>query len=215
MTSFGRHGSAGFSPYGMADLRRVISILMWEEESALEDFLSGCALAHAWSECRWAWHTRAAPLRSRGSSRGHSPLPDLPRSAPGESASHGGPIAALTLGRTSWRHSLTLGRISPAAKPFLRTDGLITAVSAGLPVHGNCTFTLWESEQAMQRFAYGQLPGDHRETIRQDQRRSVLIEQLSARFTPLRIEGSWDPARTPNATALQRLARTLDDARPD
>lgn len=215
MTSFGTRGSAGFSPYGMPDLRRAISILIWEEESALEDFLSGCALAHAWSECRWAWHTRAAPLRSRGSFRGHSPLSDLPRSAPGESASYGGPIAALTLGRTAWRHNLTLGRISPAAKLFLRTDGLITAVSAGLPVRGNCTFTLWESEQAMQRFAYGQPPGDHRETIRQDQRRSVLIEQLSARFTPLRIEGSWDPARTPNAIALQRLARTLDDARPD
>jgi hypothetical protein len=34
-------------------------------------------------------------------------------------------------------------------------------------------------------------------------------------LTPLRIVGSWDPARTPNAIALQRLARTLDDARPD
>jgi hypothetical protein len=41
----------------------------------------------------------------------------------------------------------------------------------------------------------------------------VLIEQLSARFTPLRIEGSWDPSSTPNAAALQRLARTLDNAR--
>lgn len=39
-------------------------------------------------------------------------------------------------------NNLTLGRISPPAKPFLGTDGLITAVSAGLPVHGNCTFTL-------------------------------------------------------------------------
>lgn len=80
-------------------------------------------------------------------------------------------------------------------------------------MYGNCTFTLWKSEQAMQRFAYGQPPGDHRKTIRQNQDRSVLIEQLSARLTPLRIEGSWDPASTPNGAALQRLARTLDNAR--
>ncbi len=40
----------------------------------------------------------------------------------------------------------------------------------------------------------GNPPGTHRETIRQNHHRSVLIEQLSARFTPLRIEGNWDPA---------------------
>jgi hypothetical protein len=142
-TCFGTRGSAGFSLYGLPEVRRVIAILVWEEESALEEFLNRCPLAHAWSECRWAWHTRATPLQSRGSFRGHSPLSDLPRCAPNESASNSGPIAALTLGRTSWQHNLTLGRISPAAKPFLQTDGLITAVSAGLPVHGNCTFTLW------------------------------------------------------------------------
>jgi hypothetical protein len=54
MTSFGTRGSAGFSPYGMPDLRRVISILIWEQESALEDFLSGYALAHAWSNSQRA-----------------------------------------------------------------------------------------------------------------------------------------------------------------
>ncbi|MGA2165087.1 MAG: hypothetical protein ABSH36_11545 [Solirubrobacteraceae bacterium] len=212
MTCFGTRGSAGFSPYGLPDLRRVIAVLVWEEESALEEFLDRCPLVRAWSECLWAWHTRAAPLQSRGSFRGHSPLADLPRSTPGKSASDSGPIAALTLGRTSWRHNLTLGRISPAAKPFLQTDGLITAVSAGLPVYGNCTFTLWESEQAMQRFAYGQPPGDHRDTISQNHDRSVLIEQFSARFEPLRIEGTWDPTSTPNAAALGRLADTLQNA---
>jgi hypothetical protein len=110
-TCFGTRGSAGFPLYGLPEVRRVVAILVWEEESALEEF------------------------------------------------------------------------------------------------------TLWESEQAMQRFAYGQPPGDHRETIRRNQRRSVLIEQLSARFAPLRIEGSRDPASTPNAAALQRLARMLDNAR--
>ncbi len=152
-------------------------------------------------------------MQSRGTLRGFSPLTDLPRSTPGESATGSGPIAALTLGRTSWSNNLTLGRISPPAKPFLQTDGLITAASAGLPVYGNCTFTLWESEQAMQRFAYGQSPGTHRETIRQDRDRSVLIEQLSARFTPLRIEGSWNPTHTPNADALERFADALQKAR--
>jgi hypothetical protein len=83
-TCFGTRSSAGFSPYGLPEVRRVIAILVWEEESALEEFLNRCPLAQAWRECRWAWHTRTAPLQSRGSFRGHSPLSDLPRSAPGQ-----------------------------------------------------------------------------------------------------------------------------------
>jgi hypothetical protein len=213
MTCLATRSSSGFSPYGLPDVRRVITIVVWEQEPALDAFLEHSPLAQAWGDCRWAWHTRATPLQARRSFRGYSPLTDLPRSAPGESATDSGPIAALTLGRTSWRHNLTLGRVSPSAKPFLQTDGLITAVSAGLPVYGNCTFTLWESEQAMERFAYGQPPGDHRETIRQNHDRSALIEQLSARFTPLRIEGTWDPTRTTNAAALARLADALHHAR--
>jgi hypothetical protein len=61
----------------------------------------------------------------------------------------------------------------------------------------------------MRHFAYGPRPSEHRETIRQNKERSVLLEQLSARFRPTRIEGSWDPEATPNAAKLQWLASAL------
>ncbi len=88
----------------------------------------------------------------------------------------------------------------------------MTAVSAGFPPSGNCTFTLWESDAAMQRFAYGLSDADHRETIRRSHRRSVLAEQLSARLQPTRIEGRWDPKSTPNADKLSGLASALSFA---
>jgi hypothetical protein len=61
----------------------------------------------------------------------------------------------------------------------------------------------------MQRFAYGQAHGAHRETIRKSHDGSVLLEQLSARFKPVCIEGRWDPDSTPNAAALELFASTL------
>jgi hypothetical protein len=212
MTCFGTRGSAGFSPWGMPHLCRVITLLAWDEQAALDAFLRDTQLARDWEQCQWTWHMRARALCSRGTFRGSSPWAELPRSAAGSSAAAVGPIAVLTLGRTSWRTTPAFMRITPAAKTFLRTPGLITAVSAGLPVKGNCTFTLWESEAAMQRFAYGKPPGAHRQTIRHSHERSVLLEQLSARFTPIRIEGRWDPDSTPNATLLSGLAKALEAA---
>jgi hypothetical protein len=209
MRCLGTRGSAGFSPAGVPHLRRLITLLIWDEQAALDAFLAQAPLARAFADCRWAWHIHATALQSRGTFAGVSPLADIPRSAAAGAATDTGPIAALTLGRTSWRSTPAFTRITPCAERFLCTEGLITAVSAGLPVRGNCTFTLWESEAAMRRFAYGQEPGEHRETIRQNKERSVLLEQLSARFRPTRIEGSWDPEATPNAAKLQRLASAL------
>jgi hypothetical protein len=187
----------------------VVTLVVWEEQDALDAFLGETPLAKEWEQCPWAWHVRALPLQSRGTFRGSSPLADIPRSAPEKAATSEGPIAVLTLGRTSWRTTAAFVRITPKAERFLGTPGLITAVSAGLPVRGNCTFTLWESETAMQHFAYGQPPGAHRETIRRSHDRSVLLEQLSARFTPTRIEGRWNPSSTPNAEKLDKLANSL------
>lgn len=209
LTSLGTRASAGFAAVGVPDLRRVVTFLVWESAVALEAFLAESPLARAWRDCRWAWQVRAAPLQSRGTFHGISPFSEVPRSAASTSAAWEGPMAALTLGRASWRQMLAFARVSPPAGPFLTTDGLVTAVSAGLPAKGNLTFTLWDSEEAMLRFAYREPPGAHRETVRQSKARSLLVEQLSARLVPLRIEGCWDPATTPNAAALGRLATRL------
>jgi hypothetical protein len=174
MSSFGSRRSAGFSA-GLPSLTRVVLVLVWETEDALDSFLERSPLAQLIGKrCRYAWLVRAVPLAARGSFRGRSPLSEMPRSAPGQNTGHFGPLAALTLGRTSLWSMARFASISPSAAPFLETTGLITAVSAGFPATGNATFTLWESEEAMLRFAYRRPPGDHRETIRQNRRGSVL-----------------------------------------
>jgi hypothetical protein len=205
MGSLGTRASAGFSIAGFPDAKRVVVFLVWDDDAAREAFWPEIRRWDA--ACRFAWHMRAHPLEARGSHHGVAPLADAPLSSPARRSTGGGPVAVLTLGRTRLSKMLIFARISPPAGPFLASEGLAHAVSAGLPVKGNCTLTLWESEDRMLSFAYGR-PGDHSETLRRNRARSVLVEQLSGRFAPTRIEGSWDP-RAPNAEALAQLAAAL------
>ncbi len=216
MRCFGTRSSAGFSPRGIPYLRRVITLLTWREEAALDEFLDKSPLARAWEDCRWAWHLRAAPLQFRGTFRGIAPLGAIAKqadvsSAPEQSdqAPQKEPIAVVTLGRTALRSTHSFVRATPPTKAFLQTSGLITALAAGTPAQGIFTLTLWDSEDDAQAFAYGESPGAHRQTMREDQDRAILIEQFSARVKPTGIEGSWDPDSTPHASALERFAGTL------
>jgi hypothetical protein len=216
MRCFGTRRTAGFNPRGIPYLRRVITLLTWREEAALDEFLGESPLARAWDDCRWAWHLRAAPLQSRGTFHGVAPLGAISKPAGASSAvdqsgpgTQAEPIAVITLGRTAWGSTRAFIRATPSTKPFLQTHGLITAVTAGIPPQGIFTLTLWDSEDDVEAFAYGEKPGDHRETMREDRERAILIEQFSARVKPTGIEGSWDPACTPKAALLERLAGTL------
>jgi len=60
-----------------------------------------------------------------------------------------------------WDEGARLGPITRQA------PGLVSAVSAGWPPTGNCTITIWESEQQMHRFAYRDVEG-HGQTVRRE-----------------------------------------------
>jgi hypothetical protein len=205
MLCVGTKRSAGFSLRGVPDLRRVVTFLVWDEERALDSFLSTSSFAQAWEGCSWAWHLRARPFKVMGTFGGEPLLTGVPRSL----SSEGKPIVSLTIGRSSRRNSLEFTRLTPPAEKFLCEPGFITGVSAGVPPRGVGTCTLWESEADMTRFAYKQAPADHRHAVHESKSRATLLEQFSARLLPLRIDGEWDPANTPHADRLDALARTL------
>ena len=81
----------------------------------------------------------------------------------------------------------------------------MTAFSAGLPLTGNCTVSLWRSERDMQAFAHSDRDG-HGATIRRDP--PILAEQLSARLRVLEIGGSWG-RDTLHRDRLEQLTETL------
>jgi hypothetical protein len=205
MICFGTRRSGGFSQRGKPNMSRVVTFLAWNEERALDTFLSTSPLAQGWEECNWAWHLRARPFKVMGTFHGEPPLIGVPKSL----SSQGRPIVVLTLARTSRRNAFEFARLAPRAPKFLRAPGLITGFSAGLPQRGVSTCTLWESEADMTSFAYSESPADHRRTVRESKSRATVLEQFSARLLPLRIEGEWDSASTPYADRLDELARAL------
>jgi hypothetical protein len=212
MATLGDARTGGFAA-GLPRLRRQLTIAAWDSPDDFEAFYARSPLASAWhDDCDHAWHVLLQPWRTTGSFRGARPFVDLQSAEPDS-----GPLAVLTLGRCSWRRLGAFTREGTAlASNILRSPGLITALTAGFPVTGNATFSLWERAEDMHAFAYlGEGGNGHRATIESDRRRPILEEQITARLAPVGIRGRWDGPTTPNANALGWLAQRLPHLRQD
>lgn len=169
----GRRRDAGFA--GAPDPRRQVLLSSWADLAASDRFderIGGDV------QCRSRLRFAGAVYRASGSHFGRRPL------RPSVDAPDG-PIAALTLGRSSWASVVRFIRHGWRLAPsILAAPGLVTALSAGSPLTGNCTFSVWESQDAMLAFAYG-AGSRHLRTVRA--RPPILAEQLNARMALLRL----------------------------
>ncbi|HVA18949.1 MAG TPA: hypothetical protein VMU55_02100 [Solirubrobacteraceae bacterium] len=197
MPFIGSRSSAGFSA-GVPAARRQVLLTVWRAQPDFEAFLPHPIAERLASQAN-SWWALFEVASTRGSHYGATPL------SPTDASS--GAFAVLTLGRTRSRDLVPFLREGARLGAFIRAaPGLITAYSAGLPLTGNCTVSIWKSEEDMIRFAYRNTDG-HGSTIRRDQ--PILTEQLTARMRLCRLGGSWDPG-TPHADRLARLAATLN-----
>jgi len=198
MPFIGSGASAGFGG-GVPAVGRQVLLTAWRREVDFERFLEQPLAQRLATEARDSWWSLFDVLSTRGSHYGAVPLSSREPVADGS-------FAALTLGRVRMRslprflhEGARLGSFTPEAA------GLVSAVSAGWPPTGNCTISIWESEQHMLRFAYSDLEG-HGETVRRDP--PILAEQLNARMRVRRLDGSWGEG-TMHPERLARLVATL------
>ena len=191
MPFIGSRASAGFAA-GLPALQCQVLLTAWRGG---EDFDAFC---RAESSLAASWWALFEVVSARGSYRGALPLRGT--------GSSEGPFAALTLGRTSPRRLVTFLSEGARLAPYLRSaPGLLGAVSAGVPLTGNCTLSLWDSEDHMHGFAYAGVRG-HVATARR--RPPILIEQLNARMRVRKLGGRLDLA-APYTERLQSLATVL------
>lgn len=198
MPFIGPGASAGFGG-GVPAMGRQVLLTAWRQESDFDRFLEQPLAQRLAVEARHSWWSLFDVVSTRGSHYGSTPLSSRDTVADG-------PFAALTLGRVRLRslprflrEGARLGSVTHQA------PGLVSAVSAGWPPTGNCTISIWESEQHMLRFAYGDLEG-HGDTVRRDP--PILAEQLNARLRVHRLGGSWDGGAT-HPERLTQLAAAL------
>ncbi|TDC43891.1 spheroidene monooxygenase [Actinomadura sp. KC345] len=172
-----------------ADLRRWALFAVWDGEAALDGFMESSAIAARWrAEAEESWHVRLAPLASRGRWGGRDPLPPAVAAGP----RHSGPVAVLT--RASIRSARLVAfyrSIAEVDRALRREDGCIASLGAGeWPLARQATFSLWEDEDAVARFAYR--GGAHRDVIGRVRGEDWYAEELFARFAPRGSEGTWD-----------------------
>jgi hypothetical protein len=172
-----------------ADLRRWALFAVWDGEPALERFLERSPVAARWrEEAEEAWHVRLAPLGSRGGWGGADPL----AGAASPPAPPDGPVAVLTRASIRPRRLVAFYRSIPDVDRSLRrADGCLASIGVGeWPLARQATFSLWDDESAIGRFAYRSAA--HRDVIGRVRRESWYSEELFARFSPFGSEGAWD-----------------------
>lgn len=141
------------------------------------------------------WTIRLLPARSHGKWSGTNPF------SPVAPAKLNAPVAVLT------RATIRLPKLArfwsyvpQTSREIENAEGLIVSIGVGeAPFFRQATFSLWQSENAMQKFAY-QNPV-HVEVIKLTREENWYGEELFARFTPVASEGAWN-GRDPLAEFL-------------
>ncbi len=168
-----------------ADLRRSALFAVWDDESALDHFLTSGPIARRHCDAEEAWHVRLRAVGGHGSWRGFDVLGGLER---GSSA---GPIAVLTradVRARSWRRFALAG--APVDATAATTPGLRALVGIGeAPVARLGTFSLWDSMDAVRSFASSPV---HAEVVARTRTEGWYGEELFARFEPFGSSGTWD-----------------------
>ncbi|UYZ63987.1 spheroidene monooxygenase [Hymenobacter weizhouensis] len=179
-------GAGGFG--ALPNLHRYGLMAVWESDDAAATFFATHPLWQQYQRrTTEIWTARLAPLKSHGLWDGVNPFDYTPAAAPASA-----PVAVLTraairLHKTPrfWRY------VAPTSATVAQVPGVQAAIGLGeLPVVRQATFSLWESAEAMQHYAYRS--EKHREVIRLTRQENWYGEELFARFQVLSTEGTWD-----------------------
>ena len=176
----GAEGGFGLAPSGT---HRGL-FLVFDDEVRARDFVARSPVLAAWRA-----HARellVAVLRAY-SSKGSWSGAAMQTTAQAPVA---GPIAALTRASIRPRRALKFWRLSPPAEQALaRAEGCLLAAGLGeAPLVRQCTFSLWTSTEAMDRYARS---GAHQQAIRTAYGGGYFSESMFVRFVPLDVRGSW------------------------
>ena len=127
-----------------ADLRRWALFAVWEDDAALDAFLTPSSIAKRWENlARERWDVRLETLRANGAWGGSNPLP-APRKAEAPAAGYDGPVAILTRATIRPTRLVRFYRaIEPPATRLEGSEGLLASLGIGeWPLGRQATFSL-------------------------------------------------------------------------
>ena len=176
----------GGSAFPSPQLGRAVLVAFWDDDVALDKFLSDHPLAAKFAS---GWHVRLAPLRAYGT------WPGFPREevTAERHVEHEGPVAALTMGHPYMSQMIRFLRTSSKAEnSVVVAPGLTWATGLARPPGFFATVSLWESTRAASTYAYGNREPAHPDAIASGEAKPFHHEQIFIRFRPYGSQGHLD-----------------------
>lgn len=179
-------GAGGFG--ALPNLNRYGFMAVWDSATAADTFFATHPLwLHYQRRAAEIWRVRLAPLKAHGLWDGENPF-EYARDTPVTA----GPVAVLTRASIRWWKAPRFWRyVAPTSATVAHAPGVRAAIGLGeLPIVRQATFSVWESGQAMQDYAYRS--EKHKEVIRLTRQEQWYGEELFARFRVLSSQGTLD-----------------------
>lgn len=180
-------GAGGFG--ALPNLRRYGFMAVWEEPEAAQEFFAAHPLWQQYQQrTQEIWTAQLLPVKSHGLWDGVNPFDYQAETT----AAENGPLAVLTRASIRWQKTPRFWRyVAPTSATIADAPGVQAAIGLGeLPVVRQATFSLWESQQTMQEYAYRS--EKHKQVIQLTRQEKWYGEELFARFRVVHTEGTWD-----------------------
>lgn len=182
-------------------LSRVAFVGAWDDDDALDAFLSEHALAR---ELASGWHVR---LRAAHVFGHWVDVPDAAAEA-SEPLGDDEQAAALTIGHTRLRRTLPFMRAAAAAEAQAVADAsLIAGIGLARPPRLVGTFSLWRTLAAMRGYARGDGDKRHRDASRAHAANSFHHDAAFIRCRPYGAAGVWNGIELRDAVAQPAVVR--------
>jgi hypothetical protein len=167
------------------DAGRVALIAAWDDDGALDRFLSEHPLAHALAG---GWRTRLQATHIFGA---WPPLDGLAGEQPPIATNE--PVAALTIGRLRLSQARRFLKAGAAAERLaVRDEAMLRGTGLARPPGLVATFSLWQSIGAMRAYAGGPSGPEHRDAVKAHAARPFHHASAFIRLRPYAAEGEWN-----------------------
>lgn len=169
--------------------QQVAAFAVWENEAALEDFLSrnncGMVLSRG-------WHVRMEFVRKWGRMQGFDDLPETAMVLDDEE-----PVVSVTLARLRVKEAVRFIRWGKPVERQVRDNPATTIAMAAIrPLRTLSTFSIWQTQRDLKQMVYGRA-GDkdslkHSEAMQERNRKDFHHQFITMRFRPLSEHGDWE-----------------------
>lgn len=170
-------------------LRGLAMFAVWEDESAIEEFLRGTRLGRSLAA---GWHVRLRFLRRWGRVAAFDGLPAVAGETDPDA-----PVVAVTVARMRLLQVPRFIRWGLPVERLVRDHpGTTLALAATRPWRTISTFTVWRSAREMAAMVHGRgqivEPGRHAAAMAERSRKDFHVEFTTLRFTCIGEYGAWE-----------------------